>query len=426
MEDDDGAPIDRPPVFSAAAMAEAGALDDPPPPATPPSTCAPDTDDNDISSAHSAAATEAAAAGDDDMNAAILAPAPAPVVVADAGLAEEEEEPAVVAEQEREQEPEEGEVAAAAAAAVLLQERDEEEEEGLEAEAEAEAEGGGSGSFVEATTAEFVPADADVTGADVVAVAAPPAPETSEMSSVQEAAIQVDEAPALATSSDGEGVDGLLGRIGAAVGGDLQKLDKAQFDVLVESLRGLTTDVAPAAEAGQEAAMATPQRLVEQQQQQQDEPEAEVPPAPAAHAADQQLPPPRLPGLAAATALEPPPLASALDFARGEATAWGPSSARGGSTSARAARAAAQRYRDKGEGLTVQERLAQIEFSDDEDEECEDGLGTDDPTAAARRRDHQPRCNSVDAVTVEACEPFASPHAAGLGAPCQVEELQAF
>eukprot|EP00933_Yihiella_yeosuensis_P030311 TRINITY_DN23969_c0_g3_i1.p1 TRINITY_DN23969_c0_g3~~TRINITY_DN23969_c0_g3_i1.p1 ORF type:complete len:165 (-),score=48.85 TRINITY_DN23969_c0_g3_i1:77-571(-) len=70
------------------------------------------------------------------------------------------------------------------------------------------------------------------------------------------------------------------------------------------------------------------------------------------------------------------------------------------------------RYGDKAEGLTLNQRLAQLEFSDDEDCDEDDPLGLGKGKAEETKKEEDPAPASVaeeepkSQVTVEVCEAF--------------------
>lgn len=86
---------------------------------------------------------------------------------------------------------------------------------------------------------------------------------------------------------------------------------------------------------------------------------------------------------------------------------------------------ARQRYRDRGEGLSVQQRLAQLEFSSSDEDDDDDGAGpaVGVPAGGPPGGRAGAGVGVSGAVTVEACVPFGPP---GDDDSCRVDELQAF
>jgi len=64
------------------------------------------------------------------------------------------------------------------------------------------------------------------------------------------------------------------------------------------------------------------------------------------------------------------------------------------------------RYHDKSEGLSLQERLAQLDFSDSEDEDDEDEAIQTLPVKSTSMEPMEPVPSAFEAVTVEPCQPF--------------------
>lgn len=88
----------------------------------------------------------------------------------------------------------------------------------------------------------------------------------------------------------------------------------------------------------------------------------------------------------------------------GSCSAWGAAAAPAGPS-------AAVKYSDRGEGLTLQQRLAQLDFSDDEDEADEPApLGSAEPlpTTAGDPVEHRPPQAGAP-VEHEACQAFVAP-----------------